>query len=337
MGQHVPVSDARAFQGIAHFLEMGGKPSTLAVIVGDGTHTTSAEVRAVLAQLNDITADEIRGLDAIVAVQGTGAAGTDGIVGIGARQANPRAIFAALGEIEQYATDGRATLVRLLSNESAALRKEGDDALQEGLALLAGGASPRLVFERRTIGGVQMLRARDASVTRGALRSYTSADLDTIVARNPSIAEVRTLGAEMVQGTSGSFFEKWARKKFLDELGKQIAVPRLRVYQHQNGQINFWNKDWRSSDGFLTTEGEVWDMKFMLEAGQVDTDQLRFYKSMQKAGFVATPDGVVHDVKSINYLFQDRTAAEANAFVMDSAHDVRVWYVDDHGTITQLH
>jgi hypothetical protein len=232
---------------------------------------------------------------------------------------------------------GLDRLVRELASPNSGVRLQAENAMNQGLDIRSPTA--RLRFERRTVGGgASVLGVRDASLTSSpTLLSYSESQLDRIVAQHPPIGTVRTLGAGMVQGSAGSFFEKWCRRWVLEgPLGKKVVVERLTILQKDNGHINL-NAERRSSDGFLSEQGEVWDMKFLQTSGQIDRDQLRVYKAMQREGLVVTPDEEHHNVKSINYLFQDKTAADANAFAADTVRDVRIWYINDDGWITLLH
>jgi hypothetical protein len=166
IGRHLSAKDTLAIQGIAHFLDIGGAPKTLAVVLDDGGAASSAEVREALGRFKALTASEAQSLEVIVQTRGTGAAGADSIIGIAALHDAPGPICSALAELAPY-TDkekGLAPLVRALASKAAAERQEGLDALQEARALVTQSTKPRLQFERRTIAGIPRLRARDASV-----------------------------------------------------------------------------------------------------------------------------------------------------------------------------
>jgi hypothetical protein len=164
IGRHVSATDTAAIQGIARFLEVGGKPATLAVVLGAGERTSSVQVLTALAKLKALSAQQAAGLDIVIAQRGGGAAGTDTLVGIAARHAEPQLIFGALAEMEPYTTRGKGfdQLILQLGSDSPALRQEGLNALASAEALMQWG-TPRLEFSRETVGGVTGLRARDAS------------------------------------------------------------------------------------------------------------------------------------------------------------------------------
>jgi hypothetical protein len=326
-----------AIKGIAHFLEIGGSPRTLAVTLGLGNEYGTNAVRIALARFNTLQSSDLAGIEAIIALRGDGRSGLDRIVGIAAGFDEPGAVFRSIGVLSSRTESGFDQLVRQLASPDLGARVQARNAMEEGLGIVVRSPTQRLRFERQTVGGASVLSVRDASLTSGrTLLSYSEKQLDDIVAQKPTIGTIRTLGAGMVQGSAGSLFEKWCRRWVLDPLGKRVAVPRLTILQKDNGHINL-NAERRSSDAFLSDQGEVWDMKFLLQSGQIDRDQLEVYKAMQREGLVVTPDQQHHSVKSINYLFPDRDSAMANAFAADTVRDVRVWYIDDNGWITLLH
>ena len=163
IGRHLSAKDTLAIQGIAHFLTIGGAPETLAVALGAGGTASSAEVSAALGRFKTLTASEAQGLKVIVQTRGTGAAGVDSIIGIGAFHDAPGPIFSALAELAPSTEKGLGQLIRELASGAAAERQEGLDALQKARTLVSQGGKPRLQFERPTIGGIRELHVRDAS------------------------------------------------------------------------------------------------------------------------------------------------------------------------------
>lgn len=339
IGRHVEATDVLAIQGIAHFLSTGGSPRALAVTMGSGNHYDTAATLATLRQFNALTTDEAKALNFIISedVHGELGRGTDSIAGIGFHHNPAGPVYAAIGEIAPYAESGLGQFVAQLASENQVLRQEALAVAQEAHKMIEENYAPRLIFERKTVNGQQTLRVGDASVTPvKMLRSYTPAELDQIVARTPDIKDIRKLGKDMVQGSAGALFEKWARRYVLNPQGIR-PESRLRVRQEDNAHIHLLAQKERSSDSFLSDDGSVWDMKYLRSAGQIDDDQLADYVAMQKAKFVVTPDNQRHTVNSINYLFADDASARANAGAAFGAGNVSVWYIDDAGVLTLLH
>ena len=167
IGRHVKTTDAEALHGLAYFLETGGTPATLLVMLGKGTNTTTAETVAALRQLTGLSTKEIRAIDAVIGVHGTNARGTDTIVGIAARYAAPGAVFTGIAEIADYAEGGAAavesgfgTLLTQLSSEDAGKRQQAWNAMQEAREMVARD-TPRLRFELPRTSGPQVLTVRD--------------------------------------------------------------------------------------------------------------------------------------------------------------------------------
>jgi hypothetical protein len=327
-----------ALKGIAHFLEIGGKPGTLATVLRLGGEYGTDDVQAALGRFATLHAADLVGVEAILKARGTGPSGTDSIVGI-ALHFPQEPVFAELGAIAPATDSGLGELVKQLASTSATQRAAARDTLLSGRQAMTDHPGARLRFpvnQVRAGAGATAVAWRIPSGASGVYKSYSSADLDQIVATTPDIRIIRQLGANMVQGSRGSLLEKWSRKYALTPKGIGPAVPRLRALQKDNGHINFQGKASRSSDGFLTSDGQVWDMKFYLSGGEVDWEQHEFYKAMVREGLIVTPDQQHHQIKSINYLFQARPAAEANLHLTDTTLNVHLWYIDDTSTLTLL-
>ena len=77
----------------------------------------------------------------------------------------------------------------------------------------------------------------------------------------------------------------------------------------------------RNVDKWVPDAGEIWEMKHQFS--KVPADQIADYAALVGK---AAPDGKI--VKSINYLFPDKAAAEINRHVYET-HKMAVWYVDE--------
>jgi hypothetical protein len=85
----------------------------------------------------------------------------------------------------------------------------------------------------------------------------------------------------------------------------------------------------RSSDAWVSKFGELWDFKHV--AGAVDPAQVRDYQRILK--YEARRGAP--KVTSINYLFPDRAAAEANRGLL-STKGFNVWYLGPSGKRIRL-
>jgi hypothetical protein len=345
IGRHVPATETLAIQGFAHVLEIGGA-EMLKIVLGLGTRlragSTSAtsrygtnEVRVALGRFTTLSASDLGGIEAIIRLRGDGRSAFDGIVGIAVHFDPPGPVYSALGTLESRTESGLNQLVGQLASPNAALRQEAHDAMLEGIDIVGRSPTRRLRFERRTIGGQQALRARDAGVTSTrTLTTYTPAQLDDIVARTPDIKVIRQLAQSMVQGSSGSLFERWARQRVF-EAPKGVSAVRLRVRQVDNVHIRM-TKTVRSSDSYLSANGEWWDAKAYQSGAEIDVDQMDDNRKFVRAGYVYTEDGVRHPVTSHNYLFIDWDSAQANLSLVKVQGNGRVWYIDDNSQIRPL-
>jgi len=162
MGRH-KITDEEAIRGIGRFLEAGGKPETLAVAVGNGNRFGARETIATLRKFGSLTPAERKGIDKIVELHGVRGHGTDSIVGVGAHYDPAGPIYAAIDELAPYTEHGLGQFIDQLASADAGRRREAEGALNQARELLAKGASPKLLFDRRTVDGVQALRVRDVS------------------------------------------------------------------------------------------------------------------------------------------------------------------------------
>jgi hypothetical protein len=334
-GRHLPPTETVALQGLANFLQLGGKPQTLAVILGLGNDYGTTDVRGALAQFTRLRASDLPGIEAIVALRGETRSGLDRIVGIAVGFREPREVFATIGVMAPRTESGLDQLVRQLASAQPSVRQEAEKAMLDGQAIVVRSPTRRIRFEQHTINGKQVLVARDAGVTAArTVRSYSAAELDDIVARTSDIRAIRQLAQGMVQGSSGSLFERWARRYVFEARGG-IKASRIRIRQVDNTHIRL-NKSERVSDAFLTADGEWWDAKAYQSGNEIDDVQLEDNRRIVKAKRVYTQDGVEHRVTSHNYLFIDRDSAMANLTLVKVQGDGRVWYIDDTGHVQPL-
>lgn len=179
----------------------------------------------------------------------------------------------------------------------------------------------------------EAINRRRAARGLPALRSYTAAELDEIVRTTPDIRQIRQLAAQMDNSTAGSLFERWVNRYVFHQ---PVGSPRARLSVRRGDNMHLGLQRDRSSDFFLEGDGSVWDSKIYQSAGEVDAFQLDDYRRMEEAGFVFTADGQRRSVASINYLFSDRAAAEANRAFLHVGGGAEAWYIDDHGVLRHL-
>ena len=142
------------------------------------------------------------------------------------------------------------------------------------------------------------------------------------------------LAAQMDNGSAGSLFERWVNKQVF---GRQIGASRtrLRVRMADNPHLEPLWQD-RVSDVYLQADGSVWDAKIYQSGSEIDVAQLDDYRKMEEAGFVINGDGQRQTIRSINYIFSDRAAAEANKATLHVQGGVEAWFVDDQGVLQHL-
>jgi hypothetical protein len=173
------------------------------------------------------------------------------------------------------------------------------------------------------------VNARRATAGLRPIRTFAAAELDEIVRTTPDIRRIRELAAQMDNSSSGSLFERWANHYVFH---RPVGSPRPRV--SVNWQDNphlqlFGNR--RTSDFYLGEDGSLWDTKIYQYGGDVGYWQVDDYLRMEEAGWVITTDGRRVEIRSINYLFSDRAAAEVN-----HAIGADIWYIDDIGNVQLL-
>jgi hypothetical protein len=193
---------------------------------------------------------------------------------------------------------------------------------------LAAG-EPTAVAELRTAANT-----RRAAAGTPLIRSFTAVELDEIVRTTPDIRDIRRLSEQMDNSTAGSLFERWVHSHVF---GRRPGTQRirLRVRSAENPHMDQLWQD-RVSDVYLESDGTVWDAKIYRTSGEIDAFQLDDYRKMEEAGFVIDGAGVRRNVSSINYIFSDRAAAEANRSLIHVQAGGEAWFVDDRGILKHL-
>jgi hypothetical protein len=144
----------RAWQGIAHFLEIGGEPKHLATFLGGGK---TAEVWRALGRFTTLRPTDLRGIQEIVS---TNRNVLDRVVGIAGGFEEPNSVFAGLGLLASRTESGFDQLVEQLASSNAAERQQALDALVEGVGIVVRSPTRRLRFEMRSIDGEPVLSVR---------------------------------------------------------------------------------------------------------------------------------------------------------------------------------
>jgi hypothetical protein len=165
IGRHLESTEARALQGIEHFVSIGGDPRALAIALGRGRERDSPSVLRALAQFNNLTAADLPGFDVIIATLGTGPAATDTIAAIGANFSDARSVYGALADIAPH-TDGslREVLRYLRSLEQPNLNQAALGSLIAARRLLIENPGARLAFEIQLTRDGRLVRVVDVQV-----------------------------------------------------------------------------------------------------------------------------------------------------------------------------
>lgn len=162
--------------------------------------------------------------------------------------------------------------------------------------------------------------------------------------KTPARSGLSERGIRAVQGAKvekvnssrkGSDFEHWAR----DEVFSGES-HRLTMRPEDNEHLNDYGDDLgltkrRTSDGYINTDGDIWELKSGYEKGGIDEDQVLEYSMMEDAGHVFIRDAagkkVEVPVRSVNYLFETEAGAAANADALRAR--ATVWYRDEDGKV----
>jgi hypothetical protein len=145
----------RAWQGIAHFLEIGGRPQDLADLLGSSGQTNA--VRIALGRFAMLRSSDIGGIEAIVSMHRNV---MDRVVGIASRFEEPNSVFAGIGLLKARTESGFDQLVEQLASPKAAERQQALDAMVEGVGIVVRSPTRRLRFEMRSIDGQPVLSVR---------------------------------------------------------------------------------------------------------------------------------------------------------------------------------
>jgi len=156
------------------------------------------------------------------------------------------------------------------------------------------------------------------------LESQREADLHALEKR---IADARP-------ATKGVEFEQWAEKHVFGDKQRISIAPEHNQHLARVDDEDLGLLKRRVSDNYVSADGSLWDCKVYGEKSAIDEDQLRDYSLMEKAGYVFDTQGNRVEVNSVNYLFSDRKAAEANAWRLRGY--ATAWYVDKTGAVKLL-
>jgi len=162
-----------------------------------------------------------------------------------------------------------------------------------------------------------------------------------------SVPEVGGKGIQSIQGTDtavsepanpaqkGSDFEKSASTEVFHGEARRLVIR-----PEDNGHLSEIDDDVgitkgrRISDAYVDQDGAIWELKSGYEKGGIDQDQLYEYSLMEQAGYVNVRKGNEIEevpVKSVNYLFETKAGAEANASALRGM--AAPWYRDEAGGV----
>lgn len=223
------------------------------------------------------------------------------------------------------------------SAEAAALRR-AVEALREAEAKLAKvkywQAQVRQAVDRYRVHARRLQELTTARTERAKtflerrrtdLEKYRAVQFQAmqqrIAAANPSVR--------------GREFENWANNWVFGDKHRITIHPESNPHLDKIADEGLGPSHSRVSDNYVSEHGDLWDAKAYSEGSRISRDQLRDYDLMVKAGHVYDSDGNQIRVRSINYLFSNRAAAEANASLL-SEYGAIGWYVDDTGAVIPL-
>jgi len=132
----------------------------------------------------------------------------------------------------------------------------------------------------------------------------------------------------------GSRFERWAQEYVFGAKRRITVQPENNTHLIRKDDDGLGLLKRRTSDNYVDEDGSLWDAKAYGVRSAIDQEQLRDYSLMERAGYVYDSDDNLVQVKSVNYLFIDRFAAEANAWQLRGM--ATPWYVDDDGNLHVL-
>jgi hypothetical protein len=140
--------------------------------------------------------------------------------------------------------------------------------------------------------------------------------------------------AEAQPATKGAEFEKWAEKHVFGDKKRITIAPEHNQHLARVDDEGIGLLKRRVSDHYVAEDGSLWDCKVYDEKSAIDRDQVRDYSLMERAGYVMDTQGNRIEVKSVNYLFSNRAAAEANDWRLWG--EAAAWYLDDTGAVKLL-
>lgn len=140
--------------------------------------------------------------------------------------------------------------------------------------------------------------------------------------------------AEVGSASKGAAFEAWAIENIFDGKQRIRISPELNKHLIKYDEADMGLQKERVSDNLVDADGSLWDCKIYSEKSAIDRDQLRDYSLMERAGYVFDANGNRVEVKSVNYLFSNKGAAEANAWRLSG--EATAWYVDENSNIQLL-
>lgn len=222
------------------------------------------------------------------------------------------------------------------SAEAAALR-QAEQALREAQAKLAlvrqWQARLREAVARYQV-HARRLQELSTSRTEQA-RTFLAnkqADLERYRAQGFRALQSQLAGASPAQ--RGALFEAWANDQVFGGKRRLAVPPELNQHLCDADDEGLGLLQERFSDAYVDQDGSLWDAKAYGENSAIPEDQLRDYSLMERVGFVYDSEGQKVEITSVNYLFSDRAAAEANAPRLRGL--ATAWYIDDRGAVHLL-
>jgi hypothetical protein len=150
-----------------------------------------------------------------------------------------------------------------------------------------------------------------------------------------SMQGIKPLPEQSNPAQKGCDFEKWAGENvFHNEARRLTILPEDNLHLDEYGDGVGITKNRRISDAYLDQDGALWELKSGYAKGGIDRDQLYEYSLMEDAGYVLVRNGEQLEdveVKSVNYLFETKAGAAANAVHLRGF--ATPWYKDEQGNI----
>ena len=183
IGRHVEAGDTQALRGIARFLELGGDPASLGVIMGPGRNYGTVSIPRAIATLTELTASDVKAIDAIVGMLGKGDRTTDVLTGIAINFSDRHGIYGAITELLPATKSGLPEVLRYLSSRDMNRNQAGLGSLLAARRLVAENPGSAIRFEVEIQSGGQLIRVRDIEVElpAGDPLGYLSAEVKEVV------------------------------------------------------------------------------------------------------------------------------------------------------------